>query len=92
MVVERVWLEQVDDVEPVRLPRHGVGYSEVVPLGVAARVVVWLENQVIFKLIDLNCPAKVARFEARFKDQRLVIFEIWLVVWRQHLIVIAFTF
>ena len=68
MVVERVWLEQVDDVEPVRLPRHGVGYSEVVPLGVAARVVVWLENQVIFKLILKSNLANVTFVEKDSPD------------------------
>ena len=89
MIVERIWLEQVNDIEPVCLTCHRVGHSEVVPLRVAPRVIVWLKNQVVFKLIDLNRPPKIARFETGFKDERLVVLEIRLVVGRQDVIIIA---
>lgn len=54
MVVERVGLKQVYDVETVGSPGHRVLDAEVVPLRVAVRVEVRLEDQVIFEFVDLD--------------------------------------
>ena len=54
MVVERVGLKQVYDVETVGSPSHRVLDAEVVPLRVAVRVEVRLEDQVIFEFVDLD--------------------------------------
>ena len=57
MVIERVRLHQIDNVEFIRLACFGVSDSEVVPLGVASGVVVRLEDQVVLIFIHLNSPA-----------------------------------
>ena len=91
MVVEGVWFEQVYDVESVCLACHCIRDSEVVPLGVSVGAVVRLQNQVIFKLIHLDCSPQVSRLKSGFKHQGLVVFEIRLVVWCENRIVVALT-
>jgi hypothetical protein len=57
MVIERVRLHQINNVEFIRLACFGVRDSEVVPLGVASGVVVRLEDQVVLIFIHLDSPA-----------------------------------
>lgn len=73
MVIERIWLHEVDDVEAIGLARFGVAYAEVVPLSVTTCVIIRLEYQIIFELIHLNSPSEVPRFKPRFKHQRIVL-------------------
>lgn len=54
MIVEGIWLEKIDDVEPVSPPCYGVLESKVEPLIVDFSIVVWVQNQVVLKLVDLN--------------------------------------
>lgn len=54
MIVEGIWLEKIDDVEPVSPPCYGVLESKVEPLIVDFSIVVWIQNQVVLKLVDLN--------------------------------------
>ena len=60
MVVERVRLEQVDDVEAISATGSRVRHSEVVPLSEAASVVVWLKNKIVFEFVNLNGAAQVS--------------------------------
>ena len=89
VVVQRVRLQQVNDVEAVRPPRHRVRHAEVVPLSEPARVVVRLQDQVVLELVDLDGPAQVARFETRLEHQRVVVFEGGLVVRSEVLVIVA---
>ena len=57
MIVQRVGLQQIDDVEAVSATSSRIGDPEVVPLGEAASVVVRLQNQVVLELVDLDCAS-----------------------------------
>ena len=72
VVVQTVRLQQVYDVESVRLARSGICHLEIEPLRLAFGVEVWLENEVVLVLLNLDCPAQVGTFEARLKLQRVV--------------------
>ena len=72
MIVKGVWFHEIDDVETILLSSTRVSNAEVVPLGVASCVVIRLENQIVFILIDLNCTAQITTFEARFKKECIV--------------------
>lgn len=73
MVIEGIWFHKIDDVETIGLARFGVAYAEVVPLSVAACVIVWLEYQIILELIHLNGSSEVPRFKPRLENQRIVL-------------------
>ena len=77
MIVERVRFHQVDDVEFVLLASLGIGYSEVVPLGVSAGVVVWLQNKVVLVLVDLDGSSQVTTLKPTFEQQSIVILTLW---------------
>ena len=81
MVVQRVRLDQVYDIEPVILSCLGIGDSEVVPLSIASGVVVWLQNQVILILVHLDGSPEVATLEPRLKDQSVVVWTLRNVEW-----------
>jgi hypothetical protein len=44
MIVQAIWLKQIDNVETVRLSSPGVLDPKVIPLGVASGAIVRLEN------------------------------------------------
>lgn len=54
MVVEGIWLDQINNVESVVLTSFGVRDTEVVPLSVSSCVVIRLQDQIIFVLINLD--------------------------------------
>lgn len=96
MVVKRVRLDQVDDVESVVLTCFSVGYTEVVPLCVTSCVVIRLQDKIILVLIDLNCSSEISTLESRLKHECVVIrtlrdvernyFPLWgftLLIWRR---------
>ena len=91
MIVERVRFEQVYYVESVCSTSSRVGYPKVVPLCEAASVIVRFKNQVILEFVDLNGSAQISRLKARFKNKSMVIFEAWLIVWSQNLVIITVT-
>ncbi len=57
VIVERVGLQQIYDIETVGASSHCITNPEVVPLSKAPCVVVRLQDQIIFKLIYLNSSA-----------------------------------
>lgn len=59
MVIQGIRLHQVNDIESILLACSCVGDFEVVPLCVASCVVVWLEYQIIFVLVNLDGSAQV---------------------------------
>ena len=69
MIVETVGLEQVDYVESVGSTSSSVTKLKVKPLIIDFSKIIWLQNQIIFKFINLNCTAKVARFKSGFEAQ-----------------------
>jgi hypothetical protein len=81
MIIERVWLDEVDNIEPIILSSLRVGHAEVVPLSVASRVVIWLQDQVILILVDLNGSAQIATFEPGFEQESVVIGALGHVEW-----------
>lgn len=89
MVIKRVWLEKVNDVESVSAPCHCVGDAKIVPLSEATRVVVRFQNQVVLKFVNLNCATEISRLKTRFKHQGLVVFEVKLVIWSEDLVVVT---
>ena len=54
MVIEGIWLDQINNVESVVLTSFGVRDTEVVPLSVSSCVVIRLQDQIIFVLINLD--------------------------------------
>ena len=44
MVVQTIWLHQIDDIEAVLLTGARIGNLEVVPLSVTAGVIIWLQD------------------------------------------------
>jgi hypothetical protein len=60
MIVERIWFEQIDNVEPVKPSWTGILDPEIIPLRVSSGAVIWLQNEVIFEFIDLNGSSEVA--------------------------------
>jgi len=44
MIIERIWLQKIDDVKPIYLSSLDVLDSKVVPLGVTSSIVIWLED------------------------------------------------
>lgn len=89
MVVERVWLQQVDYIESICATSTGIRDSEVVPLCESSSEVVRFEDEVIFEFVDLDSAAQISRLESRFKYESVIVFETGHVVWSQILIVIA---
>ena len=68
MIVQTVRFHQVDDVETI-----GFADPEIEPLGVSTCVVVWLKDQIVFILIDLDRSSKIAAFKSGFEKQRTVL-------------------
>lgn len=54
MVIKTVRLHQVDNVEPVWLARLCIADSKIVPLGITSGVVVRLEDDIVFKFVNLD--------------------------------------
>lgn len=70
VVVQAVWLDEVDDVKLVDLILSSVGDAEVEPLAeLGGRAMVKLEIEVVFKFIDLSRSVQIAALESRLKDQ-----------------------
>ena len=81
MVIERVRLDQVDDVELVTLALASVCHAEEVPLGKnRRRAVVLLEFEIIFKLRNLDSLCEIARFKPTFKNESAIIGSFQIVV------------
>lgn len=72
LVVERVWLGQVQDVEFDRVPIAGVADSEEEPLRMTVCIDVVLEHQVVLVVADFHRCEQVSSFESRFKNQCLI--------------------
>ena len=73
MVVQTVRFHQVDDVETIGFACFCVADPEIEPLGVSTCVVVWLKDQIVFILIDLDRSSKIAAFKSGFEKQRTVL-------------------
>ena len=67
---QRLRLAKVDDVEPVRLAHLGAGGAEIVPLRVAARAVIPVQQQVVLVTVDMHRTPQVAALKARLEEQR----------------------
>lgn len=73
MVVQTVRLHEINYVKTVWLASFRIADSEIVPLSIAPRVVVWLKDEVILKLINLNCSSQVTSFNATFENKCIII-------------------
>ena len=79
MIIKGIWLHHVNDIEPVCLSSSRVSNAEIVPLGISPSIIVWLENKIVFELVDLNCTTQITTLKPRLKDQCIVIFRGWAV-------------
>lgn len=64
MVIERIWLNQVNDIKSVIFTRFCVGDAKVVPLCIPSGIIVWLQNQIVFILINLNSSPEISTFKS----------------------------
>lgn len=63
MVIETVRLHQVNDVKTVQFASFCICEPEVVPLRITTSVVIRLQNQIVFILVDLDRSSKISAFE-----------------------------
>ena len=54
MIVETIRFQQIYDVEAVELVGSRVLHTEIVPLGVASRAIIWLEDKIVLEFVHLN--------------------------------------
>jgi len=81
MIIKTIWLHKINYVESIRFASFCISYSKVVPLSVTPSVVVWLKNQIILVLINLDGPSEITTFKTRLKQQRIVIRVLRYVEW-----------
>ena len=60
VIVQTVRLQEIDDVESVRPACLRVLQTEVEPLIVCLRIVIWLQDEIILEFIDLDGPPQVS--------------------------------
>ena len=77
LVVIRVGLHEIYDIEAVDLVFPRVLHPKEEPLGEAISAVVVLEVQVVFAVTDLDSLAKVSALKATFKNEGLILI-LWL--------------
>jgi hypothetical protein len=66
-IIQRVWLQKVNDVELIAPVLSRIGDLKIEPLGVLICIVICLQDEVILVLRLLKCSSKVAGFKSRFK-------------------------
>ena len=81
MVIQRVGLHQIDYIEAVQFACAYIGNAEVVPLSVAARVVVGLQDQVVLKLVNLDRSSQVSTFKSALELECDVRIGLLHIVW-----------
>jgi hypothetical protein len=59
VIVERIRLYEVYDIESVILSSFCIANREVIPLRISSRVIVRFQNQIIFVLVNLNRTSQV---------------------------------
>ena len=74
VIIKRIRLHHVNDIEPVCLSSPRVSNAEIVPLGISSCVIIWFENKIVFEFIYLNRTAQVATLKSWLKDQCVIIF------------------
>lgn len=74
VVVQAIGLQKIDNVESVFLVFSGVLNSKVKPLIVHFSIIIWFQDQIIFKFIHLDSSSEVSRFKPRFKAQSIISF------------------
>ena len=57
VIVQTVRLHQIRDAESVVFAGTCVGCSEVEPLRISFRKIIWLQNQVVIIFVDLDGPS-----------------------------------
>ena len=67
VVVETVWLQQIDNVESVGSAFLGIWDLKIEPLVVKFGIIIGLEDEVIFKLVYLYGPSQVSTFKPTFE-------------------------
>ena len=70
VLVQRLRLAEVDNVERVPLSGMRVAHRKEIPLCVAACAVVPVEQQVVLVTVDVHCAAQIAALEAALEKQR----------------------
>ena len=73
MIVVRIWLHIVHNVEAVDFVLDCILDAEEVPLGVAVGAVVVLKIQIVLKVVYLDSLAQIRALKPTLKYQRLVI-------------------
>lgn len=82
MIVQRVRLDEIDDVKPIVFASLCIRDAEVKPLRVASGVVVGLEDEVILVFVNLDGSSQIATFESGLEQQSVVVRVLRHVKWR----------
>jgi len=67
MIVQRIWLHQINDIESVKFASSHIRDAEIVPLSVTSCVVIGLQDQVVLILVHLDGSTEIPWFEPRLK-------------------------
>ena len=89
MIIKTVRFQQVYYIKSVSPIRSCILNPEVIPLSVTSCVIVWLQYQIIFKLIHLNSSSQISTLKSRFKNQSIVLLSFGLVIWNEDLIIVT---
>jgi hypothetical protein len=80
LIVGTLRFDQINDIELVDSIFPGIAHFEEEPLGVIARRIVVLQDQVILKLAHLHCSPQIPTLKSTFKHQSCVPYSLQLVV------------
>ena len=81
VIVQRVWLRQVENIEFDSQTFEGVSYSKEVPLSMSIRVDVVLQNEIILIVANFHCCKQISSLKSRLKDESFIIRRLRHIVW-----------
>ena len=87
LVIVRIRFHQVDYVEAIDLIFPRVRYSEIVPLGVAIRPVIILQEEIVLKVVHFDGFPEISALESTFKYECLISGVLELIIRFQVLVV-----
>ena len=87
LVIRAIGFYQIYYVEFVSNVLAYVVHFEVVPLRVACRAIIVLQYQIVGVITTAQCSPKISCLEPAFKDERIVTFRLFHVIWLQTRVV-----
>ena len=94
LVIGRVWLEQIDDIESVFNVFSVVLNTKVVPLrhSLIEWGKIWPQLKIIYEFTHLSCSSQVSRLESGFEKQCGITGSRWSIELSQFIIVLGYLF